>query len=145
LPFSFHCQVEASFHAWIDAIFFRASTMLSQNQQLVLGMMKQIAPGSELPELGCPMYLTGLSEFADYAAMIVEPHLSHKSALTCVNHLAYSFIAGEFRQDSPLKYMPSSFFVVEAKMEASLTKDFYLVDYIPQAVYQMFKCAKVVQ
>ena len=41
--------------------------------------------------------------------------------------------------------MPSSFFVVEAKKEASLIKAFNLGDYVPQAVYQMFKCGKVVQ
>jgi hypothetical protein len=58
--------------------------MLSQNQQLVLGMMKRIAPGSALPEAGCsPMYLTALSEYADYAAMIAEPHICRKSALIC--------------------------------------------------------------
>jgi hypothetical protein len=119
--------------------------MLPQNQHLVLGMMKQIVPGSALPVAGAPMYLTSLAEFADYAAMIVDSHISRKSALICVNPLAYCFLPGGFMQSSPLNYMPSSFFVVEAKMEDSLTKAFNLSDYVPQAVYQMFKCGKIVQ
>ena len=78
-------EIEASSHAWIDAFFFRASAMLSQNQHLVLGMMKQIVPGSNLaPVAGFPMYLTALAEFADYAAMIIDEDISCKSALICV-------------------------------------------------------------
>ena len=121
--------------------------MLPQNQHLVLGMMKQIVPGSDLPASGAgvPMYLTALAEFADYAAMIVDAHISRKSALICVNHLAYCFLPGGYMHSSPLMNMPSSFFVVEAKKEASLIKAFNLSDYVPQAVYQMFKCGKVVQ
>jgi hypothetical protein len=64
--------------------------MLSQNQHLVLGMMKQIVPGSVLPFSDIPhINLPALGEFADYIAMVVPQRTIRKSASIYVNHLAY--------------------------------------------------------
>ena len=69
--------------------------MVSQNQHLVLGMMKQIVPGS-VPAFSSILpknfNLPALAEFVDYAAMVVPQDIIRKSALIYVNHLAYCFL-----------------------------------------------------
>ncbi|KAF8237674.1 hypothetical protein L208DRAFT_1421509 [Tricholoma matsutake] len=111
---------EASARAWIDAFFFRVSAMLPPNQRMVLSM-EHAVPATTIS----PSSLSTLSGFVDYTAVVAS------------QRAAANFLT------SPHLYvlksqMPSSFFVVEAKL-------FNPSDHVPQAVCEMYACGKLLQ
>ena len=107
-------QTEASARAWIDAFFFRVSAMLPPNQRMVLNV-EHAVPATTIS----PSNLSTLSGFVDYTAVAASQRAAGKSTSTHLNHPHRPPPANFLT--SPQLYvlksqMPSSFFVVEAKL-----------------------------
>ncbi|KAN0128028.1 hypothetical protein V8E53_013051 [Lactarius tabidus] len=107
---------------WIDAIFFRASAMLSGNKCMVLNIEQQIP--SVCTSVPGQTHSLNISGMIDYAAFITDP-LHHRS----------------FIQTSYIQYVRqqnlNGLFVTQAKQEGVL-----LDRHVPQAVAEMYASAK---
>jgi hypothetical protein len=111
-------NTEASARAWIDALFFRATAMLSSDKHMVLTMEYAV------PSVNIGPSNINISGLIDYAAIVANK----KNARI-------------FRQDSRLLTIKrnmgdsTGLFVVEAKLHDP-------ANHIPQAVVAFFACAK---
>jgi hypothetical protein len=131
------CQTSESAHAWIGAFFLQVSAMLPQNQHMVLKMMKEIVPADCSPDM------SDLSAFVDYTAIVASQHTACKSTLTylipCLLLSVVIFLGCPL--SNILKtYKPSTFFIIKAKGPSE-----HVPSQVPQAVYQMFMCGKLLQ
>ncbi|KAF8332431.1 hypothetical protein F5887DRAFT_996797 [Amanita rubescens] len=111
---------DASARAWIDAFFFRASAMLSPNKRMVLNM-EHVVPATTIS----PSSLSTLSGFVDYTAIVASQRVAAILLRSPQLHVLRS-------------YMPSGFFVIEAKLSDPS-------DHVPQAVCEMYACGKLLQ
>ena len=128
-------QTEASARAWIDAFFFRATAMLSPDKRMVLTMEYAV------PSVNIGPSNINISGLIDYAAIIANKKNASKSTVEFSQYPTSSFSLGIFRQDPRLltikRNMGNStgLFVVEAKLHEP-------ANHIPQAVAELFACAK---
>ncbi|TDL20238.1 hypothetical protein BD410DRAFT_773183 [Rickenella mellea] len=113
-----HNKKEAASRLWIDAFLFRASAMLSPGQETIITPEHTI-----LPIVISPESLSTLSGSLDYSAVIPRRRVA----------------APNFSADlqSLQRNVPFGLFVIEAKPFKS-----DLEPHIPQAVCQLFACAK---
>ncbi|KAG1727127.1 hypothetical protein EDB19DRAFT_1750969 [Suillus lakei] len=111
---------EASARAWIDAFFFRASAMIPPDKSMVLNM-EHIVPATTIS----PSSLQTLSGFIDYTAVVVDKR-------------RVEFLLDTSQLGSLGRIMPSSFFVMEAKLSDPS-------EHVAQAVYEMYACGKFLQ
>ncbi|KAH9989738.1 hypothetical protein BJV77DRAFT_1069301 [Russula vinacea] len=106
-------RTKASARAWIDTFFFCASAMLPPDQRILL-YMEDISSAT-----------IGPSRFVDYTAVVTSQCLA-------------SFFQKSTHLDVLTTHVPSSFFVIEAKLVNPS-------DDIPQAVYKMYTCGRLLQ
>jgi len=111
---------EAAARAWIDAFFFRVSAMVPPDEMMVLSMEQQIPPTAVKPSSS-----TTLHGIIDY------------TAATAVKSVADKFLSKPTIER--LKSM-SGLVVTEAKSSSKTPT--LLRDHVPQAVGEMYACAK---
>ncbi len=80
-------QTESSARAWIDALLFRASAMLSPNKRMVLNM-EHIVPATTIN----PSSMSTLSGFVDYTAVVASQRVAGKSPLVYLYCQAHCFL-----------------------------------------------------
>ena len=125
------CQTVESAHTWIDPFFFRVSAMLPSNQSMVLSVEQVIQQTTKHPSRG----------YIDYTAVIANNHQASELDFPFLN-LADELIELEHvltsLSSSDLSIlMPSGFFVAVPKIESAI-----LLEHVPQAVREMYACAK---
>lgn len=113
-------KTEASARAWIDTFFFRAMAMVPPTERMVLNM-EYTVPSPTIR----PQSFGTISGRTDYTAIIAKPGAA-TVLLTTTEILSLQ------------RYIPSGFFVAEGK-SGELTR------YIPQAVAEIYACAKNLQ
>jgi hypothetical protein len=124
-------QSAESAHTWIDPFFFRVSAMVPSDQGMILSVEQVIQQRAKLPSTG----------YIDYTAVIANNNGASELDFTLLN-LADELIELEYFLDSPTStYLsilkPSVFFLAVPKIESAT-----LLDHVPQAVREMYACAK---
>ena len=126
------CQIhqnEAASRAWIDAFFFRASTMVPQGKQLVLSLEHSI-----LGVLVKPSSFITVGGYIDYAVISANASISGKFLQW---FYFYSSFSADFTHLDKLLNTDHTLFVAEAK-----TRTLPLRGHVPQALGEMYACAK---
>ena len=132
-------QNEAGARLWIDAIFFRVSAMLSDNNKSMVLNIEQHIPSVGIPVPGQTRSLK-ICGTIDYAVLTTDPH-KHGAFVLSVYVIALRLSVESFIQSSQFQYVkrqnPNGLFVTEAKQEGVL-----LAQHVPQAVAEMYASAK---
>jgi len=127
-------QTEGCARAWIDTFFFRASAMVPDSKRMILEMEFPVPSTMILQRT-----FTTISGRADYTAIVAQSEIAGESILLGVTRRLTPFLGQILAAASTLrnlqKYDPSGFFVVEGKLGA-------LADHVPQAVAEIYTCAK---
>ena len=132
--FNYTRQTEASARAWIDTFFFRAMAMVPPTQRMVLNIIHRS------PTTIRPQSFATISRRTDYTAIIAKPGVASESWLGPADKLI-GFSAALLTDTQILslqKYISSGFFVAEGKSGE-------LARYVPQAVVEIYGCAKIMQ
>ena len=131
-------QNEAAARAWIDAFFFRLSAMMPQDQTLVLSLEQKVPPTAVKPSS-----TTTLHGIIDYTAVKLSK-TNAGEAFIWLTSLSLAWLNPCIEVFSEIPTMntlrsirPAGLVVTEAK---SFTMR--LEDHIPQAVGEMYACAK---
>ncbi|KAG1827625.1 uncharacterized protein BJ212DRAFT_1313648 [Suillus subaureus] len=111
---------EASAHAWIDAFLFRASAMLPPDKYMILNK-EHVVPATAISPSG----LQTLSGIVDYTAIVASQS----------DDAGFYLTPASFHEIKAI--MPSSFFVIEAKLHDP--------NHIVQVLSKMYACGKFLQ
>ncbi|KAF8323470.1 uncharacterized protein EI90DRAFT_3130339 [Cantharellus anzutake] len=111
---------EAAARAWIDAFFFRVSAMVPPDEMMVLSVEQQIPPTAVKPSSS-----TTLHGFIDYIAAT-----------------AVKSVADKFLSDPTIERLKSMSGLVVTEAKSSSGAPTHLRDHIPQAIGEMYACAK---
>lgn len=122
--------------AWIDTSFFRASAMVPDGKQMILEIEFSVLSTTILPRT-----FTTISGRADYTAIVAQSEIAGESILLGVTKRLIPFavlranIGCCFDPQKSSEIRSLRFFVVEGKLGA-------LADHVPQAVAEIYTCAK---